>query len=81
MGRSWEQPEEWRKLHNDELQDLCCSSNIIRVTTWRRMRWAKLTGRRGEKKNPHMILVEKPEGKRPLEKDVEVDEILLLKWI
>ena len=69
MGRGWEQvTEAWRKLHNDELHDLCCSSNIIRVTTWRRMRWAEVIGRREEKKNAHRILVEKPEGKRPLKK-------------
>ena len=22
---------EWRKLHNEELHDLCCSPNVIRV--------------------------------------------------
>jgi hypothetical protein len=31
---------EWRKLHNDELNDLYCSPNIVRVIKWRRMRWA-----------------------------------------
>ena len=28
----------WRKLHNEELHDLCCSSNIIRVFRLRRKR-------------------------------------------
>jgi len=28
----------WRKLHNEELEDLCCSTNIIRVFSLRRMR-------------------------------------------
>ena len=29
---------EWRKLHNEELHDLYCSSNIVRVTKSRIMR-------------------------------------------
>jgi hypothetical protein len=32
--------EEWRKLHNEELHDLCYSSSIIRIMKARRMRWA-----------------------------------------
>ena len=31
---------DWRKLHNDELNDLYSSPNIVRVIKWRRMRWA-----------------------------------------
>jgi hypothetical protein len=31
---------EWIKLHNEELNDLYCSPNIVRVIKSRRMRWA-----------------------------------------
>jgi hypothetical protein len=31
---------EWKKLHNDEMNDLCNSPNIVRVIKSRRMRWA-----------------------------------------
>ena len=31
---------EWGKLHNEELNDLYCSPNIVRVIKSRRMRWA-----------------------------------------
>jgi len=40
---------EWRKLHNEELNDLYCSSNIIRLSKSRRMGWGCSThGGRGE---------------------------------
>jgi len=31
---------DWRRLHNEELNNLYCSPNIVRVIKWRRMRWA-----------------------------------------
>ena len=40
---------EWRKLHNEELNDLYCSSNIVRVIKSRRMRWAGHVARMGER--------------------------------
>ena len=36
----------WRKLHNKELNDLYCSSNIVRVIK-SRMRWARNVARMG----------------------------------
>ena len=38
---------EWRKLHNEELNDLYCSPNIVRVIKLRRMRWAGHVARVG----------------------------------
>ena len=57
---------EWRKLRNEELNDLHCSPNIIRVIKSRRMRWAGHMALMGEGRGMYRVLVEKPEGKRPL---------------
>jgi hypothetical protein len=54
---------EWRKLHNEELNDL---TNTVRVVKSRRMRWAGHVARMGEERGAHRMLVRKPEGKRPL---------------
>ena len=58
--------EEWRKLHNVELNDLYCSPNIVRVIKCRRMRWAGHVARVEEGRVVHKVLVGKLEGKRPL---------------
>jgi hypothetical protein len=57
--------EEWRKLHNEELNDLYSSPNIVRVIKSRRMRWAGNVGCLGERRSMYRVLVGKPEGKRP----------------
>jgi hypothetical protein len=57
---------EWRKLHNEELNDLYSLPNIVRVVKSRRMRWAGHVARMGEERSVHMVLVGIPEGKRPL---------------
>ena len=56
---------EWRRLHNEELNDLYSSPNIVRVIKSRRMRWAGNVARMGEERG-YRVLVGKPEGKRPL---------------
>jgi hypothetical protein len=57
---------EWRKLRNEELNDLYSSPSIVRVVKSRRMRWAGHVARIGENRGVHRVLVGKPEGKRPL---------------
>ena len=39
---------EWRRLHNEELNYLYSSPNIVRVIKSRRMRWAEHVARMGE---------------------------------
>ena len=57
---------EWRRLHNEELNDLYSSPNIVRVIKPRRMRRAGHVARMGEERGVFRILVGKPEGRRPL---------------
>ena len=57
---------ELRKLHNEELNDLYCSPNIVWMIKSRRMRWVGHVARMGERKGVCRVLVGKPEGKRPL---------------
>jgi hypothetical protein len=42
---------EWRKLHNEELNNLYCAPNIVRVLKSRRMIWAGHVARMGERKD------------------------------
>jgi len=55
-----------RRLHNEELNDLYSSPNIVRVIKSRRMRWAGHVARMGEERAVYRVLVGKPEGKRSL---------------
>ena len=57
---------EWRRLHNEELNDLYSSLKIVRVIKLRRMRWAGHVARMGEERGVYRVLVGKPEGKRQL---------------
>ena len=59
---------DWRELHNEEMNDLYSSPNIVRVIKSRRIRWAGYVARMGERRGVYRVLVEKCEGKRLLEK-------------
>ena len=57
---------EWKKLYNEELNDLYTSPNIVQVIKSRRMRWAGHVAHMGEGRGVYRVLVGKSEGKRPL---------------
>jgi hypothetical protein len=48
----------WRRLHNEELRNLCTSPNVMRVIESRRVRWAGHVARGGDEK--YKISVENP---------------------
>ena len=57
---------EWRRLNNEELNDLYASPNIVWVIKSKRMRWAGHVARTGGERGVYRVLVGKPEGRRPL---------------
>jgi len=57
---------EWRRLHNEELNDLKSSPNIVRVIKSRKLRSAGHVARMGEEMGVYRALVGKPERKKPL---------------
>jgi len=57
---------EWRRLHNEELNDLYSSPSIVRVIKSRSMRWAGHVARMSEERGVYRVLVGKPDGRRQL---------------
>jgi hypothetical protein len=60
----------WRKLHNEELNNLYSLLSIIRMIKSRRMRWTGNVARMA-KRYAYRILVGKPEGKSSSLDDME----------
>jgi len=54
---------EWRRSHNEELNDLYSSPHIVRVLKSRRMRWGGHVTRMGEERGVYRVLLGKPEGR------------------
>jgi len=64
FGRKREQVTgEWRKMHNEELNDLYSSPNIVRVIKLRKMRLVVPVARMRQRRGIYRVLVGKPEGK------------------
>jgi hypothetical protein len=57
---------EWRRLHNEKLNDLYCSPNIILMIKSRRMSWVEHVARNVKRRVVYRVFVGKLEGKRPL---------------
>ena len=57
---------EWRRLQNEELNDLYSSPNTVRVIKSRRMGWAGHVTLMGEERGVYRVLVGKSEERRPL---------------
>ena len=71
---------EWRRLHNEELNDLYCSPNNVRVIKWRRMRGAGYVACMGEER----VCIECWWGNRRERDhwgDLGVDGWIILGWI
>jgi hypothetical protein len=54
---------DWRKLHNEELNDLCYSPNIVRMINSRIMKCAGHVARMAERRGIYRVMVGKPERK------------------
>ena len=72
--------EEWRKLHNEELNDLYSLANIFRMIKSRRAWWTGHVACMGERRGVYRVLVGKPEGKRPMGRP-GADGRIILRWI
>jgi len=70
---------EWRKLHNEELNDLYSSPSTVRAMISRKMRWAGHVERMGERRGAYRVLMGKP-GERDHLEDSGVDGRITLRW-
>jgi hypothetical protein len=57
--------KDWRRLHNEGIYNVHFSPDILLIFS-RRMRWVRHVARMGDRRVAYMVLVEKPEERRPL---------------
>ena len=72
---------EWRKLHNEKLNDLYFSPNIVRVIKSRRMRWTGHVACMGERVEAYTGFWWGNLKERDHLGDQGVDERIILRWI
>jgi hypothetical protein len=67
IGPKWEEVVGgWKRLHNDDIQYLYISLNIVRVKKSWKISWVGHVARGGYMAKTYKILVGNSEGKRPL---------------
>jgi hypothetical protein len=71
---------DWRRLHNEGLNDLYSSPNIVRVIKSIRMRWAGHVARMDEERGVYRVLVGK-RRERDHWRDLGLDGWIILGWI
>ena len=69
---------EWRKLHNEEFNDLCSSPNMVQVIKSLRMRWTRYVACTEESRDVYRVLWGNLRERDHLE-DPDVDERIILK--
>jgi hypothetical protein len=72
--------KDWRKLHNEELNDMYSSSNTVQVIKLRRMRWAGHVARMGERRGVYRVWWGSLRERDHLE-DLGVGGTIILRWI
>jgi len=81
LGPKWDEVTgEWRKLHNEELNDMYSSPNIVRVIKSRRMRWVGHVARMRERRGVYRFRWGNLRERDHVE-DGGADGKIILRWI